>query len=121
VTQIRALEAAIDEIKDHQDEAVKRVWRGYTPRWGPATLRIQRGRYSTDIGQYATREDVDSLMEQRMRKIDEALDGDDDIGELFEEEDGDVDNDRQRDIERDDGTNESLEIYLGRGNRDKER
>lgn len=43
IKQIRQIEAAIDELREDQDAKVKAIWRGYTPRWGPATLGVQRG------------------------------------------------------------------------------
>lgn len=73
ISQIRALEAQIDEVRENQDKAVKKVWCGYTSRWGPATLGIQRGTHSADSDQDMTKGHIDALLEQQRRRIDDSL------------------------------------------------
>lgn len=45
---IRGLEAQIEHVRGEQDEQVKKIWSGFTPRWGPGTLGVQKGREVTN-------------------------------------------------------------------------
>ncbi|KAK5102603.1 hypothetical protein LTR70_000461 [Exophiala xenobiotica] len=71
--RIRALEADIDKVQEAQDGQVRQVWAGYTRRWGPATLGVQRGPWSTNIERYQTRDDHDALLEHQRRSIEQRL------------------------------------------------
>lgn len=71
--RIRALEADIDRVREAQDGRVRQVWAGYTRRWGPATLGVQRGPWSTNIERYQTRDDHDALLEHQRRSIEQRL------------------------------------------------
>lgn len=71
--QIRALEANVDRVRDAQDGRVKQVWAGYTRRWGPATLGVQRGPWSTNVERYQTRDDHEALLEHQRRSIEQRL------------------------------------------------
>lgn len=84
--QIRELEADIDKVRDAQDKHVKQVWAGYTRRWGPATLGVQRGPWSMNVERYQTRDDYDALLEHQRRSIDQRLAMPDEIGRLDDDD-----------------------------------
>jgi len=80
--QIRVLEAEIDELRAMQDRQVKQVWAGYTRRWGPATLGVQRGPWIASVENRQAREDDGGLLEHRRRDTDQGFtmsDDEDDV------------------------------------------
>lgn len=88
VKEIRQIEAAIDTLRAEQDSKVKAIWAGYTRRWGPATLGVQRGNWASNSEKYQTREDYDAMLEHHRRSIEERLNMPDEIEGLSLDEDG---------------------------------
>ena len=88
VFNIRKIEGKIDEIRDCQDEKIKNVWRGYTRRWGPAAVGVQRGDWSKNLSKYETADDHDALLEYQRRSIEERLSLPDEIDQLRLDDEG---------------------------------
>ncbi|KAK5088784.1 hypothetical protein LTR05_003006 [Lithohypha guttulata] len=58
MAQIREIETAINDLRSEQDRKVTSVWRGFTSRWGPATLGVQRAGQMSDVHSEPTAEHV---------------------------------------------------------------
>lgn len=63
IKQVRHLEAQIDNLRDEQDQQIKKIWSGFTPRWGPATLGVQRGRQVTSVHRGTSSEREQTLLQ----------------------------------------------------------
>lgn len=82
--QIRDQEAQIDQLREEQDKQVKRVWSGFTARWGPATLGLQRNR----SGKVRTCPEGSKDKESSYECIEKAVDDIDEVQAVRVEEDG---------------------------------
>lgn len=82
IKEIRQMQVAIDTLRAEQDSKVKAVWAGYTRRWGPATLGVQRGNWASDLERYETKDDHDAMLEYTRRSIEKRLAMPDEIDHL---------------------------------------
>ena len=79
LSMVERTEAVVGELRNSQEDKVKAVWQGFTKRWGPATLGVQRGFWTDTVEKYRTKEDHKDLLEHERRSIEKPLTTPDDV------------------------------------------